>query len=93
MDFIEFLDKTEVEIIKMIKIAGYKTEENTKLCLLSENYVGFLVRRKKEVIICTSNAKKREGYTSLKKNNKESYIWKYNTLQSGRKMQTLYLMK
>ena len=73
MEFIEFLDRTEVEIIKIIEIAGYKTAENTKLCLLSENYVGFLDRRKKEVIICTSNAKKREGYTLIRKKNKDSY--------------------
>jgi len=70
MEFIEFLDRTEVEIIKMVEKAGYKTAENTKLCLLSENYVGFLNKRKKEIIICTSNAKKREGYTLLGKKNK-----------------------
>ena len=73
MEFIEYLDKTEVEIIKMVEQAGYKTAENTKLCLISENYVGFLDRRKKEIIICTSNAKKRERYTHLKKNNNDSY--------------------
>tara|TARA_B100001250_G_scaffold147739_1_gene126527 strand:+ start:64 stop:561 length:498 start_codon:yes stop_codon:yes gene_type:complete len=70
MEFIEFLDRTEVEIIKMVEKAGYKTAENTKTCLLSENYVGFLNRRKKEIIICTRNAKRREGYTLLRKNNK-----------------------
>ena len=67
MEFIEFLDRTEIEIIKMVEKAGYKTAENTKLCLLGENYVGFLNKRKKEIIICTSNAKKREGYKILKK--------------------------
>ena len=70
MEFIEFLDRTEVEIIKMVEEAGYKTAENTNLCLLGESYVGFLNKRKKEIIICTSNAKKREGYTILRKNNK-----------------------
>ena len=74
MEFIEFLDRTELEIIKIIEIAGYRTTENTKLCLLSENYVGFLDRRKKEIIICTSNAKEREGYTLLRRNNKDSHI-------------------
>ena len=73
MEFIEYLDRTEVEIIKMVEKAGYKTTENTKLCLLSENYVGFLNRRKKEIIICTSNAKKREGYTLLGKKNKDIF--------------------
>mgnify|MGYP001229305311 CR=1 FL=1 len=44
MEFIEFIDRTEVEIIRMIEKAGYKTAENTKLCLLGENYVGFYNR-------------------------------------------------
>ena len=70
MEFIEFLDRTEVEIIKMVEKAGYKTSENTKLCLLGENYVGFFNKRKKEIIICTNNAKNREGYTFKRKNNK-----------------------
>ena len=73
MEFIEFLDRTEVEIIKMVKKAGYKTAENTELCLLSKNYVGFLHKRKKEIIICTNNAKEREGYTLRKKKNKEIF--------------------
>ena len=67
MEFIEFIDRTEVEIIRIIEKAGYKTAENTKLCLLGENYVGFFNRVKKEIIICTSNAKKREGYTLQRK--------------------------
>tara|TARA_B100000579_G_scaffold72683_1_gene55650 strand:- start:664 stop:1122 length:459 start_codon:yes stop_codon:yes gene_type:complete len=71
MEFIEFLDKTEVEIIKIVEKKGYKTAENTKLCLLSQNYVGFLNRTKKELIICTINIKKREGYTHLRKKNQD----------------------
>ncbi len=73
MEFIQFLDRTEVEIIKMVEKAGYKTVENTKLCMLDENYVGFFNRRKKEIIICTSNVKKREGYTHLRKNNRNIF--------------------
>ena len=73
MEFIEFLDKREIEIIRMVEKAGYKTAENTELCLLSENYVGFLNKRKKEIIICTNNAKKREGYTPLRKRNKDIF--------------------
>jgi len=73
MEFIDFLDKLEIEIITMVEMVGYKTAENTKLCKLSENYVGFLNKRKKEIIICTSNAKKREGYTLLRKTNKEIF--------------------
>ena len=71
MEFIDFLDRIEIEIIKIIEIAGYRTAENTELCFLSKNYVGFLDRREKEIIICTSNAKKREGYTLLRKKNKD----------------------
>ena len=73
MEFIYFLDRTEVEIIKIVEKAGYKTAENTKLCLLSKNYVGFLNKRKKEIVICTINAKKREGYTLLRMNKKEIF--------------------
>ena len=73
MEFIDFLDKTEIEIIKMVEKAGYITTENTELCSIGESYVGFLDKRKKEIIICTSNAKKREGYTLLRKNNKDIF--------------------
>ena len=73
MEFIEFLDRTELEIIKIVENAGYKTKENTKLCFLGKNYVAFLNKRKKEIVICTSNAKKREGYTPLRMNKKEIF--------------------
>ena len=73
MEFLGLLDRTEVEIIRMVEKAGYITAENTKLCLLGENYVGFFNRNKKEIVICTSNAKDREGYTILRKNNKEIF--------------------
>ena len=67
MEFIEFLDREEIEIIRMVEKAGYSTEENTSLCSISDNYVGFLEKRQKTIVICTDNAKKREGYTILKK--------------------------
>ena len=67
MEFIEFLDKVEIEIIRIIERVGYSTEENTSLCLISDNYVGFLKKRQKTIVICTENAKKREGYTILRK--------------------------
>ena len=73
MEFIEFLDRIEVEIIMIVEKAGYKIAEDRKLCLSSENYVGFLNKRNKEIIICTSNAKKREGYTILRKKDKNTY--------------------
>ena len=73
MEFLEYLDKTEVEIIKMVEKAGYRTAEDTELCLLSENYVGFINKRTKKIIICTGNAKKREGYTFKRKKNGDAY--------------------
>ncbi|AIQ97053.1 putative Serine hydroxymethyltransferase [Prochlorococcus sp. MIT 0801] len=73
MEFIDFLDKIEVEILQIVEKAGYETAENTKLCLLGKNYAGFLIKKKKEIVICTSNAKKKEGYTILKMNKKDIY--------------------
>ena len=67
MEFIDFLDRVEIEIIRIIERVGYSTEENTSLCLISDNYVGFLKKRQKTIVICTENAKKREGYTLLRK--------------------------
>ena len=57
----------------MVEKAGYKTLENTKLCLLNDNYVGFLYRKRKEIIICTKNVKKREGYTPIRKKDKDTF--------------------
>ena len=73
MEFIDFLDKKEIEIIKIVEQAGYKVEENKPLCLVGNNYVGFLNKRKKVLIICTNNAKKREGYTILRKKDKDTF--------------------
>ena len=73
MDFIEFLDKSEVEIIKIVEQVGYRTEENTSLCLLSDDYVGFLNKRKKIIIICTENAKKRESYTLRRNKDNDTF--------------------
>jgi len=67
MEYIQFLDSIEIEIIRMVEQVGYSIEENTPLCLLSENYVGFLKKKEKAMVICTENAKKREGYTLLRK--------------------------
>ena len=73
MEFIDYLDKTELAIIRIVEKAGYSIEENTPMCLLSDNYVGFLEKRKKIIIICTNNSKKREGYTFLRKNDKDAF--------------------
>ena len=63
MEFIEFLDQIEIEIIRMVEKAGYSIEENKPLCLLGRNYVGFFKKRQKTIVICTENAMKKEGYT------------------------------
>ena len=73
MEFVDFLDKKEIEIIKIVEQAGYKIEENKPLCLVSNNYVGFINKREKVLIICTNNAKKREGYTILRKKDKDTF--------------------
>tara|TARA_Y100001968_G_C19341454_1_gene709717 strand:- start:434 stop:892 length:459 start_codon:yes stop_codon:yes gene_type:complete len=73
MEFIEFLDKVEIEIIRMVEIAGYSIEENTPLCLLGNNYVGFLKKEQKTIVICTDNAKKREGYKLIRKINTDTF--------------------
>ena len=73
MEFIYFLDRVEIEILRIIEQAGYSTEENTPLCLLSKNYAGFLKKKQKKIIICTDNAKEREGYTHLNKRNTDKY--------------------
>ena len=73
MEYIEFIDKAEIEIVRMVEEAGYSIEENTSLCLLSEKYVGFLKKKDKIIVICTTNAKKKEGYTFLRRRNSDTF--------------------
>ncbi len=73
MEFLDYLDRTEVEIIRIVEKSGYKIEENTPLCLLSNDYVGFLEKRRKVIVLCTKNAKRREGYTLIKKRDKDIF--------------------
>ena len=73
MEFIEFLSRVELEIISMVEKAGYSIEENTRLCLLSEKYVGFLKKKEKTIVICTDNVKRKEHYTLTKKKNTDSF--------------------
>ena len=73
MEFLEYLDRTEIEIIKIVEKVGYKIEENKPLCLLSDDYVGFLEKRNKVIIICTDNAKRREGYTLIRKKDNDTF--------------------
>ena len=73
MEFLDYLDRTEVEIIKIVEKSGYKIEENTPLCSLSDDYVGFLEKRRKVIVLCTKNAKRREGYTHIRKRDKDIF--------------------
>jgi len=73
MEFEYFLNKAEIEIIKIVRQAGYQVEENTKPCLVSDDFVGFLNKKKKVIIICTNNAKKRERYELLINKNKDTF--------------------
>ncbi len=73
MEFIEFIDRVDIEIMRIVEKAGYSIEENTPLCLLSKEYAGFLKKKEKKIIICTDNAKKKEGYTILRKIKDEKF--------------------
>ena len=73
MEFEYFLDRAELEIIKLVEQAGYQIEENTTPCLVSNDYVGFLKKKQKIIIICTNNAKRREKYTLLINKNKDAF--------------------
>ncbi len=70
MEFLTFLNAREIEILELLYKADYSVEENTPLCLIGEEFVGFLKRRQRKVVICTDNAKKRGGYfiTKLRPN-------------------------
>jgi len=57
MEFILFMSKIDIEIINLVKKANYSIEENSPLCLIGKQFVGFHKRREKEIIICTENAK------------------------------------
>tara|TARA_Y100000766_G_C18746258_1_gene526158 strand:- start:110 stop:568 length:459 start_codon:yes stop_codon:yes gene_type:complete len=67
MEFIDYLNIAEIEIIQMLEKAGYNTVENTGLCLLGKEYVGFLKKKEKTIVICTNNAKKIERYGLIKR--------------------------
>ena len=73
MEFIEFLNREEIEIIRLVEQAGYSIRENTSLCLLSEQYVGFFIKKQKTIVICTNNAKEKEGYKGLRKINVDTF--------------------
>ncbi len=73
MEFIQFLGREEIEIIRMVEQAGYSTAENTSHCLIDKKYAGFLNTRQRKIIICTDNAKKKEGYRLLRNRNSDTF--------------------
>tara|TARA_Y100001968_G_C19396936_1_gene738859 strand:- start:1065 stop:1559 length:495 start_codon:yes stop_codon:yes gene_type:complete len=73
MDFIEFLNTREREILTLIYKAKYSVEEDTPLCLLGKKYFGFLKKRQKTVVICTQNAKDVGGYSIPKVRYENNY--------------------
>ncbi len=73
MEFIQFLDREGIEILRMIEQAGYSIEENTSICLLGKSYAGFLKKRQKIIVICTDNAKRKEGYTILRDRSSDKF--------------------
>ncbi len=62
MEFVLFMSQVDKEIIELIKNANYTIEENTVLCLIGNQFVGFHKKREKEIVICTENAKNLSNY-------------------------------
>ncbi len=91
MEFIDFLDKIEIEIIRLVEQAGYSIEENTSLCLLSDKYVGFFKKKQKTIVICTDNAKDIEGYTMFKNKNSSSYTRTSIHLKKGLRHEAVHV--
>ena len=65
------MSKIDKEIIELVKKAEYSIKENTSLCMLGRQFVGFHSRREKGIIICTENAKMLANHSENKyiKNN------------------------
>ncbi len=66
LELILFLNSPEKEILDLVQKANYVVEENSPLCLIGENFFGFLDKSKRKIIICTENAKKYGGYNFTK---------------------------
>ncbi len=62
LEFILFLNAHEERIIELIQKADYKLVEDTPLCLIGDEFFGFLQKRQRKVVICTENAKKYGGH-------------------------------
>ena len=65
-EFLLFLNSQEEKIVALVQKANYKFEENTPLCLIGEEFFGFIKKPQKKIVICTDNAKKYGGYMFAK---------------------------
>ena len=74
LEFLLFLNAHEEKIVELIQKAGYTLEENTPLCLLGDEFFGFLQKTQKKVVICTENTKKYTGYNLAKLAGENEYI-------------------
>tara|TARA_B100000900_G_scaffold229151_1_gene194599 strand:+ start:56 stop:520 length:465 start_codon:yes stop_codon:yes gene_type:complete len=74
MEFFIFLNKLDKDIFALIKKANYSIIENSALCLIDKQYIGFHKKREKIIIICTENAKNITNYTNKRTlNNKDNH--------------------
>ena len=62
MEFILLLGKLEKEILDLIKKAEYTIVENSPICEIGTNFVGFHNGNEKLIVICTENAKRLGNY-------------------------------
>ena len=66
MEFILFLSKLDKEILELIKKTEYTVIENSAICEIGKNFVGFHNGKEKVIIICTENAKRLGHYRDNK---------------------------
>ena len=69
MEFILFLSKLDKEILELIKKTEYTIIENSEICDIGKNFVGFHNGKEKVIIICTENAKRLGNYRDNKEIN------------------------
>jgi len=74
MEFILFLNKLDKDIFELIMKANYSIEENSPLCLIDKQYIGFHNKIEKTIVICTKNAKNITNFTDKRRsNNKDNH--------------------
>ena len=66
MEFIIFLSKLDKEIVDLVKKASYSIKENSSICLINKNYIGFHNRAERLIVIFTENSKKITNFREKK---------------------------